>query len=68
MALKGMDPVFALPIISLALTSEYGSVINPAIYYMQFNPTELAKALARQRLKRETRGDFRKSLHYVIEH
>ncbi len=68
MALQEMDPCFALPIISLALTSEYGSVRNPAIRYMQRHPTRLAKALARQRLKSETREDFCKNLRYVVEH
>jgi len=67
MALKGMDPAFALPIVSLALTSTYGGVRNPAIYYMQFHPTKVAKALAKQRLKSETREDFCKDLRSVIE-
>lgn len=67
-AMRAMNPVFALPIIGLALTSEYGSVRNPAIGYLQRNPTRLAKALARQRLKNETRDDFRKDLRSVIEH
>jgi len=67
MSLRGMEAYFALPIISLALTSRYGSVRNPAIDYMQRHPTKLAKALARQRLKDEKREDFIKSLRDVVE-
>jgi hypothetical protein len=63
-----MEASFTLPIISLALTSEYGSVGNPAIEYLQRHPTRLAKALARQRLKEEKREDFIKNLRYVVEH
>jgi hypothetical protein len=67
MSLRGMEDSFALPIISLALTSRYGSVRNPAIDYMQGHPTKLAKALARQRPKDEKREDFIKNLRDVIE-
>ena len=61
-----MNPIFALPIISLALTSSFGSVRNPAIGYLEWHPTKLGKALARQRLKSEAREDFRKDLRAVI--
>jgi Protein of unknown function (DUF1566) len=66
-SLTGMEPLFALPIVGLALTSSTHGVRSPAVYYLERHPTRMAKAVARQALKNEEFEGFRDRLRSVVE-
>jgi hypothetical protein len=61
-ALQGLPPDLALPLIRVAFGSSYNATRFYAAQYLEFYPTAAAKELARERLAKETYETARKAL------